>query len=830
MEKLNLIQNYEPLPSTYDELVDENGVVREKYNFLLKSFQELGQDELKQRNRDSERILQENGVTYNIYSDDAKQERAWALDLFPVLIESEEWRKVERGLDQRGELFDCIVRDLYGPRRIIKEKRIPSELIWACPGFLRACDGMFAKTKLNFFASDLVRNKSGDFLILNDRIQAPSGSGYSLENRIVLSRIFPSIYRDSQVHRIASYFRILRKNLQNVSGIEGRDPVIALLTPGPGNETYFEHAYLASYLGYTLVQGEDLTVRSNIVYMKTVEGLQRVDVILKRVDDVFMDSLELKGDSLLGVPGLLEAVRGGSVRVANSIGSSILENRALFAYMNELCRYYLGEELILPTVTTRWLGKPEDLSFVMREPEEYIYKPVFPTIGEHSYLPRYLTEEENSVLFKRIQAQPEKWIAQEIVDASTIPVYTDNGLVPGKAIYRTFITASDSGYHTMAGGLVRVTTDLEEVFITNQRGAFSKDLWILATESQKEESIVIPSKEKISVSRAAMGVPSRVADNLYWFARYAERSENTARLIREAIKSVLEFNENSEESSQETSLKLLSFTTYSYPGFLGDDSGDLFTNPYPEIYKLLYDVKLPGSMNSNLQSLSVSAKNVRDRLSDDTRRIIKSLENMKNVGGKNYDLMLDDIFQVIILLTSLTGLSFENLSREAGWYFLEMGRRIERAYQIIRLIQGIIQMGDYERRKTLNSLLNVSDIRITYRRRYRYKMDIETVLDILLFDETNPRSLGYQLTQLYENIKFLPGKSTDKNYPEDRIALDLYTNYKLKDIGLLMNEGSLNEELISGWLNLLLERIKNLSDSITKRYFNYAENQTSLGG
>lgn len=829
LETSNLIKNYPALPSVYDELVDHSGLLREKYNFLLKSFQSLGSQELQQRNRDAMRILEENGVTYNIYSDESKLERSWSLDLFPVLIESEEWRKIERGLDQRGELLDNIVKDMYGDRRLIKEKRIPPQLILGSPGFLRPCDGMFSKSKLSFFASDLIRNKDGEFTIINDRIQAPSGSGYTLENRIVLSRIFPSIYRDSQVHRIASYFRILRKNLQNLSGVEGRDPTIALLTPGPGNETYFEHAYLASYLGYTLIQGEDLTVRSNTVYMKTVEGLQKVDLILKRVDDNYMDSLELRGDSLLGVPGLLEAVRSGTVKVANPIGGSVLENRGLAAYMNELCRFYLGEELILPNVSTHWLGNREDYSFVMKEAEDYIFKPVFPTTSEHSYLPRLMTEKDSSDLFRKIQSNPEKWVAQEIIEGSTIPVLTENGLLPGKAIYRTFATATDSGYHTMAGGLVRVTTNLDEVFITNQRGAFSKDLWVLATEAQKEEPI-IATQESPSFSRAYLGVPSRVADNLFWFSRYAERSEYTARVIRESINTVLEFTDNSDTSSQEATLRLLSFTTYSYPGFIGDDSQDLLRDPYPEIHKLLYGSNHPGSMLFNLQNVSKSAKNVRDRLSDDTRKIIKNLDQIAVNQNKSYDLMLEDIFQVIILLTSLSGMAFENFSREAGWYFLEVGRRIERTIQIIRLIVGLISIGSYSNKSNLNNLLNISDMRITYRRRYKYKMDPEAVFETLVFDESNPRSLGFQILELYENIQYLPGKESKQNYPEDRVALDLFTTYKLKDIDFFITNNKLDPDRMKEWLEEILKKTHSLSETITQRYFNYSESRTALGG
>lgn len=829
LEIESILKSYNANPEIYDELLNPDGSVRSKYSFILKSFQDMGSHELNKRKMDADRILQENGVTYNIYGDEEKQERNWSLDLFPVLVESSDWRKLERGLDQRAELLDSILKDVYGSRRLVLEKRIPSELVFGSPGFLRPCNGMFGTIGLSFFACDLVRDKSGEFHVINDRIQAPSGSGYSLENRIVLSRIFPSIYRDSNVHRVASYYRSLRKNLHNLSGVKGRDPVVVLLTPGPGNETFFEHAYLASYLGYTLVQGEDLTVRGNHVYMKTVEGLQKVDLILKRVDDNFMDALELKGDSLLGVPGLLEVIRSGNVQVANPIGSSILENRAFTPFMKELCRFYLGEELILPTVPSFWLGNKDSYENVRSRFHQFIIKPVFPDSNEHSYWVGNLSDEEIHRLINKIDQNPKAWIAQEILPYSTIPILTNDGLVPGRAIYRTFTTATEKGFQIMPGGLVRVTTDLNEIFITSQRGAFSKDLWVLASETQKEEALPSSVKEKIEISRAAVGVPSRVADNLFWFARYSERAENNARILREAINGILKFEDGFEITSLHGILQLITHLTSTYPGFIGDDSAELLSNPFPEIQRLMYNPNYQGSMVYNINSLSNSAKNVRDRLSDDTRKIVKLLESRSNISSFSYDTMLEDIFQNLIHLSSLTGLAFENLSRESGWYFIEIGKRLERALNLIRVMQNLINLNLQYDKNALESLLNFNDIRITYKRRYRYKMELEPVFDILLFDDSNPRSLTFQINELYENIKFLPNKDPKKIYPEDRQVLEIYTAFKLKDMSMFLNNGNLTEQEFLEWITDLQMKLRNLSSIVAERYFNYTENQRFLG-
>ncbi|TGL65568.1 circularly permuted type 2 ATP-grasp protein [Leptospira jelokensis] len=833
----HLIDNYKTIPGVYDELYDAEGQIRNKYKFLVKSFQELGPAELINRRRDTDRILRENGVTYNLYQSEQREakERPWELDLFPLVMESEEWRVLERGLNQRADLLDALIRDVYSKRRLLFEKKIPPEILFNESSFLRACDGMYESNHflaknpaLLFFVCDLIRAADGNFYVLNDRVQAPSGSGYSLENRIVLSRIFPSMYRDAMVHRVAVYFRSLRKSLTQLSGVSGRDPVIVLLTPGPSNETYFEHAYLAGYLGYTLVQGEDLTVRKNKVYMKTVEGLQQVDLILRRVDDDFMDPLELRGDSLLGVPGLLESVRSGNVKIANPIGTGFLENRALLPFYSELCRFYLGEDLILPMAPTYWLGNNEHYQLVIQNPEKYVFKTVSRTDEETPVTFVELSGQRKDIFLEKLYSAPKRFIAQEMIESATVPVLGESGFRPGRAIMRTFVSSSGSGYQTMAGGLVRVSPSLDEFFITSQRGAWSKDLWVLSTETQKEESLLVPKSDQILISRKSSGVPSRVADNLFWLARYLERSENQTRVIREAIFKILQVEDGYEKESLENILKLVTHVTNSFPGFLGDDSGELFANPFPELQRLTVDKNIVGSLGFHLRSLVLASKSVRDRLSDDMKKILLHLEDQSNHGIDSYDQIIDYLQKIIVNLSSLTGLSFENMSREAGWYFLNLGRRIERSINMILMLQGMIQWKSFEDKSSFETFLRISDIRITYNRRYSGKIDQESVLDILLFDITNPRSLAYQLEQINSDLQYLPGKDKKIVYSEDRAALQLYTHFKMKDISIFFeSESPLTS--VSVWLEELHGYLRLLSDALSSRYFNYTEEQTRIG-
>ena len=423
-----LLSGYQPIAGIHDELL-QNGKIRPHYEFLMSSLDSLGSETLQHRRNEAYRLLRENGVTYSIYGSPAGENRIWPLDLIPVVIPSDEWAPLERGLLQRAELLDLLLTDLYNQRSAIHEKHLPPDLLFRSPAFLRPCHDLFSPRSgaLSYFATDVSRNADGSFVALGDRIQAPSGSGYSLENRIILSRVLPSIYRDSQVHRLATYFRTLRRNLIRRSQVRKKDPLTVLLTPGPGNETYFEHAYLSSYLGFTLAQADDLTVREQKLYLKTVEGFQQVDIVFRRVDDLYLDSLELRGDSLLGVPGLLQCVRAGTVTVLNPPGSGLLEDRSLLAYLPQLSQHFLGEELILPNATTYWLGDENHRKQVM-DRTDLVIKPSIRRLGEEGYFLQYMEPSERQELWNRILEQPHKYIAQEVLSGCSCPVFQNGQL------------------------------------------------------------------------------------------------------------------------------------------------------------------------------------------------------------------------------------------------------------------------------------------------------------------------------------------------------------------------------------------------------------------
>ncbi|MGZ8190590.1 MAG: circularly permuted type 2 ATP-grasp protein, partial [Methylococcaceae bacterium] len=449
---------------------------------FISALETMGSEELERRRREAQRLLRENGVTYNVYGDSEKLTRPWRLDPVPLLISNEEWTSIEAGLKQRADLLDLILKDIYGKQSLLKTGLLPSELVFAHEGFLRPCVGALQNQQrhLIIYSANLARGPNGRMWILDDRTQAPSGSGYALENRTAITRVLPDIFRDTQVHRLSGFFKALRKGLAHLAPHNKENPRIVVLTPGPFNETYFEHAYLASYLGFTLVQGDDLTVRDGYVWLKSLEGLQAVDVILRRVDDSFCDPLELRSNSRLGVAGLLQAVRRGNVAIANPLGSSILENPALLAFLPKLARHFLNQELILPSVATWWCGQRRERDFVLQNFDRLVIKQINRHQGNNALFVASLSSKEKDQLRNQILAKPHLFVGQEQVSFSTVPAFIDHHIEPRNAVLRNFVVANADDYLVMPGGLTRVAREKNDFIVSNQAGGISKDTWVLA--------------------------------------------------------------------------------------------------------------------------------------------------------------------------------------------------------------------------------------------------------------------------------------------------------------------------------------------------------------
>src|SRR5271170_5454119 len=474
-----LTAEYRQAPGVYDEMCVEPGVLRSHWDRYIASLTSLGGKELAHRWQTARRRIRENGVTYNVYGDPLGTDRPWSLDAIPLLIPPAEWAYLEAGLIQRARLLNIILADLYGPQKLLLNGDLPSALVFANPAFWRACHGVQvpASTYLHLLAVDLARSPDGQWWVISDRTQAPSGAGYALENRIVMAETFPDLFREAQLR---------------LSPSTRAHPRVVLLTPGPLNETYFEHSYLARYLGFTLVQGADLTVRDSRVFLKTLEGLKQVDVILRRVDDGFCDPIELRSDSYLGVSGLVEAVRAGNVAVANALGSGLIETSAFMPFLPGLSRRMLGEPLKLPAVATWWCGQPKALSYVRDNLDFLVIKPAFPSKGMEPVFGGRLAAGERSRLLERVEERPHEFVGQELLHLSTVPVWSDNTLSARRVVLRVYLAASGDSWVVMPGGLARVSASLDTPVVSMQRGGGSKDTWVLSNWPIDTSSLQAP--------------------------------------------------------------------------------------------------------------------------------------------------------------------------------------------------------------------------------------------------------------------------------------------------------------------------------------------------
>jgi len=521
----------------HDELITPGGELRPHYDRFVRSLETLGRHELASRWENAKRAIRDNGVTYNVYGDPEGVDRPWTLDMIPLLVPSAEWQRIEAALIQRARVLNLLLGDLYGPQQLLRERQLPPSLIFGNPGFLRPCHGIVVPRgiHLHLHAVDLARSADGQWQVLADRTQAPSGAGYALENRIVLSRSLPEAFRDCQVQRLASFFWAQRDTLTALAGVQRDTPRVVLLTPGPLNETYFEHAYLARYLGFTLVEGGDLTVRDHRVFIKTLDGLQPVDVIFRRLDDSYCDPLELRTDSTLGVAGLVEAARAGNVTIANALGSGAIETAALSRFLPSLCRSLLGEDLLLPSVPTRWCGDADDLQYVLEHLDRMVIKRTFPHASGQPVFGRLLSTLQRSALVAEIRANPDQFVGQEEMPLSMAPAWLGQKLEPRPLVLRLYVAAAGDSYAVMPGGLTRIAAHADVPIVSMQRGGGSKDTWVLTDGPVSPMSLLASPAIKIQRERRSGDLPSRVADNLFWLGRYAERVEHSVRVLRSVV-------------------------------------------------------------------------------------------------------------------------------------------------------------------------------------------------------------------------------------------------------------------------------------------------------
>ncbi len=824
------LAHYPVSSARFDEMCSAPGTVRPHWQYALRAFDALGAVELGRRRNEVQQVLRENGVTYNVYTDPQGRTRPWALDVIPALLTSQEWRTIEQGLVQRAELLNLIGTDLYGPQQLIHDGLLPPELIYTHPGFLRPCHGALPTPipYLCLYAADLARAPNGTIRVLNDRTQAPSGAGYALENRLVLARILPSLYRDAQVHRLSLFFRTLRSTLATLTPTP--QTRTALLTPGPQNETYFEHAYLASYLDYTLAQGDDLTVRDGRLWLKTVDGLQPVGAVVRRVDDTFCDPLELQRESLLAPPGLLQAVRNGTVMVANPLGSGVLENPGLMAYLPRIAKVLLGQNLRLASVPTWWCGDEQALAYVVDHIEQLVIKPVFPLPGTATVYGAQLSTQERDSLIQHIRARPHCFVGQEQVALSTTPVFIGDRLEPRPMVLRSFLVSRNDGYVAMPGGLTRVAPDTDGWLVSGQAGGLSKDTWILASEPESQFSLIPAPEHAVSITRSGGEVPSRMADNLFWLGRYVERTAGGARVFREVLQRVLDTETARYDTSLSAFLSAHTHSTATYLRFIGYGERRRLAVAEQELFTTILDAARPGSLRFHLNAVVRAGQAARDRLSDDAWRAINRLDR-ELPQVKSLSEMLESLEGLIIGLASVNGLNTESMARGHGFRFMEIGRRLERALYTLSLLRTGCELPHETEKVVWEMVLAMTDSLMTYRRRYASAVQAGAVLDLLLLDESNPRSVGYQLVQIRDQVLSLPRKKPlPHRSAEERIILETLTTLRVTDLERYSTstwDADMDEtlgQLFAGLSTHLLA----LSETLSRDYFSHIEVQQQL--
>ena len=761
LNNLHIHHGYSGVDGYYDELFDEFGGVREGWAAVWQKIQRFTSEDLVQRDRLLRDLIEENGITYNVYSSESDRTRSWTMDMLPLIFSENEWGFVEQAMTQRVTLLNHLAADFYGRRRLLSEGHYPAALVLGNPLFLRPCNGMVPKEGrwINFYAADLARSPDGSWWVLSDRLEAASGLGYSLENRTLSTRVVPGLMRDAQIRRLQPFVRQLHDSFVQMGPNGKSDPTIVVLTPGPLNETYFEQAYLARNLGYPLVEGADLTVRDNKVFLKTIEGLQQIDVIVRRLDASWSDPLEFRAESMLGVPGLVNVVREGQVVIANSLGVGVLESAALPAFLPSLSQHVLGEELLIPSVATWWCGQVRERAYVLDNLSKLIVKPVFHERERATFFGPNLSGQELEQVRALIEQEPEMWCAQEGVSQATAPVYQEGNIQPRHFLVRVFMVPSEKGWMLMPGGLGRISPSIENVSVSMQHGGLSKDIWIRKEGNTPRSQSLGQTKHKSKRVPLHPQLPSRVADNLFWLGRYAERADHLARVLKESIDAVVDPEDVSDLDGLGPLLRAL-IPAEDYPRLrLEDRHNWTYLDSVEVLSALIWDEKLPGSLIDSVAQVQRTASSVRERLSNQVSGILRGLTFSAPPVGYHEelsDLSFRAVDRTQLHLAAFSGLIAENMTRGHGWIFIEIGRRIERAMNIAGMLRAAICQTEEPTDNSLKHILGVLDSMLTYRRRNLSTFKIDAILDLVIWDRTNPRGIQFQVDMLQDLAERLP--------------------------------------------------------------------------
>jgi len=842
-EVANLIRNYRLAPNVFDAMLDADGNVRPAWVDVLAALQGVGTAGRRTLDDNAQRILRENGVTFVAQGDADSTSRPWKLDLLPMVVSPGEWQQLETGLVQRTRLLNELLGDLYGAQRTLSQGILPPSLVFGNPRFLPACMHIPAKghTHLQLVAFDVARSPDGQWWVLGDRTEAPSGAGYALENRVVTSRCLPEIFANSNVRRHAHFFRAYNQHVLSLTGKD--EPLAVFLTRGPAKATYFDHAYLARYLGHEIVEGSDLTVRDDHVYLKTIEGLKQVDLIFRAIRSEMADPLELRADSLLGVPGLLQSARAGAVTIGNQLGSGVVESPGFLSFLPALCRNLLGETLAIPSVATWWCGQDTERRYVLEHLDELLVRRISTTHsvlsgGRDGRVSNYLTNVARDRLVELIEHSGHDFVGQESLALSTAPVWTDQGFVPEPSILRVYVAATENGYEVLPGGLTRISHDSDPNAAWLAVSDVSKDTWVLSDTPVEPLSLLAQQQEGGRLRRSHRNLPSRAADNLFWLGRYTERAEAAVRLFRSlVIRLAGELGSNRYPVSHERIVSLLVMHKHISARRAKRAMQEGRAGVERELWAILFDPESRDGLANVLGNVKRTAQIVRERLSFDA---YQTLMVLTEISARRHAESTSETEQALRLLNRLvqnlaafSGMAMENMTRGYGWRFLDLGRRIERMRAMNHLVQNLTIHGDPENDGSLELLLELADSRMTYRGRYHTAPQLARVLDLVLVDESNPRSIAFQLVTLNALLASLPTDEDEGLLRRDqRISTELLSKLRVADVFELATKRSRFDvrTLIDRLCRDVEKSADDLSNDISEQFFSHSSAAQRVSG
>ncbi|MAM60246.1 circularly permuted type 2 ATP-grasp protein [Maritimibacter sp. UBA3975] len=749
-EGLPYLDGYAPQSGVSDELFDATGRMRPVWQPFVDAFTGLSRAEIAGRFERGNQYLRDAGVYFRQYSNEPLQEREWPLSHVPVVLHETEWETICAGLAQRADLLEAVMADLYGPGRLVAEGHLPVDLVAESDHWLLPMVGVppAGGHYLHVLAFEIGRSPDGSWFVLGDRTQAPSGAGFALENRMATSRMFPESFSNDRIHRLAGFFNDFRGALDRLAtGPDGQPRRTGILTPGPANDAYFEHTYIARYLGLMLLEGEDLTVQNGQAMVRTIEGPEPVGALWRRIDGQFADPLEFDPDSRIGTPGLMESVATGNLALANALGSGVLEARAMMAFLPRISRVLTGKPLSIPNIATWWCGAAKERDYVRANAGRMVIGPAGAVDlpfdwSSASVVAGTLRDTARGSLDELLATEGATLVGQEAVNLSTTPAWVGDGdtgaLRPSPMTVRVFATRTPEGWRFMKGGYARIGPEGDAAALAMQRGGTVADVWIAADAPVPQPTL---DAAPATFRRQRSGtLPSRAADNLFWLGRYMERCEDLIRLVR-----AYHLRLATMEGPDDPRLKLI----LNYTAPFGADATQA----------------MPDALLARLSAAQDCASKIRDRFSMDGWHALRDLsQTMREMQGTTRP--GDDAARAMSVLlrkiTGFNGLVHENMYRFAGWRFLSLGRAIERADGLVAMLATFTD--EAAPAGALDVAVEVADSVMTHQRRYRVNTNRETVVDLLALDADNPRAVLFQIAELERLAAGLP-KATEVGRP-----------------------------------------------------------------